>query len=86
MANHILPLEPQLRAWLRQVVPRGLEVDDLVQEAYAKLANLPADTHITHPKAYLFQIAKRLISEHIRRAVVVSIDAMADMTPGYAPV
>jgi RNA polymerase sigma-70 factor (ECF subfamily) len=78
-------LEPQLRAWLRQVVPRGLEVDDLVQEAYAKLANLPSDTQITHPKAYLYQIAKRLIAEHIRRAVVVSIDAMTDMIPLALP-
>ena len=77
LATHILPLEPQLRGWLRRVIPSGLEVDDLIQEAYAKLANLATVSTITQPKAYVYQIVKRLISEHIRRANVVSIEAAA---------
>jgi RNA polymerase sigma factor (sigma-70 family) len=79
LATHILPLEPQLRGWLKRVTPPGLEVDDLIQEAYAKLAGLATVGSITQPKAYLYQIVKRLIAEHIRHASVVSIGAAADL-------
>lgn len=78
LAANILPLEAQLRAWLRRVTPPGLDVDDLIQEAYAKLAGLPAVSQILRPKPYLYQIAKRLISDHIRRSNVISIDALAE--------
>lgn len=80
LAASILPLEAQLRAWLRRVTPRGLDVDDIIQECYAKLAGLPSDSQITHPKAYLFQIAKSLISDHIRHSAVISIEAMAEVS------
>jgi RNA polymerase sigma-70 factor (ECF subfamily) len=79
LAAHILPLEPQLRGWLKRVTPPGLEVDDLIQEAYARLAGLATVESITQPKAYLYQIVKRLIADHIRRASVVSIDAAAEL-------
>ena len=76
LATHILPLEPQLRGWLTRVTPPGLEGDDLIQEAYTKLASLATVSNITQPKAYLYQIIKHLISDHIRRANVISIDAV----------
>jgi RNA polymerase sigma-70 factor (ECF subfamily) len=79
LATHILPLEPQLRGWLKRVTPAGLEVDDLVQEAYAKLASLATVSNITQHKAYLYQIVKRLISNHLRRGQVVSIEAVAEV-------
>jgi RNA polymerase sigma factor (sigma-70 family) len=79
LAAHILPLEPQLRGWLKRVTPAGLEVDDLIQEAYARLAGLATLEGITQPKAYLYQIVKRLIADHIRRASVVSIDAAEEL-------
>ena len=79
LAVHILPLEPQLRGWLRRVTPPGLEGDDLIQEAYAKLATLASVINITQPKAYLYQIVKRLISDHIRHANVISIEALAEV-------
>jgi len=79
LATHILPLEPQLRGWLKRVTPPGLEGDDLIQEAYTKLAGLSSVLNITQPKAYLYQIVKRLISDHVRHANVVSIEAMAEV-------
>jgi len=79
LAANMLPLEPQLRGWLRRVTPPGLEIDDLIQEAYAKLAGLATVENITQPKAYLYQIVKRLVSDHLRRANVISIEAVAEM-------
>jgi RNA polymerase sigma factor (sigma-70 family) len=84
LAAHILPLEPQLRGWLRRVTPPGLEVDDLIKEAYAKLAGLATVSKITQPKAHAYQIVKRLISDHIRRAKVVSIEAVAEAARFFA--
>src|SRR5579862_3157132 len=79
LAANILPLEAQLRGWLKRVTPPGLEVDDLIQEAYAKLAGLATVANITQPKAYLYQIVKRLMSDHLRRAHVISIEAVAEI-------
>lgn len=79
LATYILPLEPQLRGWLKRVTPPGLEIDDLIQEAYTKLAALATVENITQPKAYLYQIVKRLMSDHLRRASVVSIEAAAEL-------
>lgn len=85
LARHILPLEPNLRAWLARAVPHGLQPDDVVQEAYARLALLPSVSDIQQPKAYLFQVAKRLISEHIRRAHVIPIESVAELAAAQVP-
>src|SRR3546814_4682438 len=41
LATQVLPHEPALRAWLSRRLGAGLEVDDVVQEAYAVLVELP---------------------------------------------
>jgi RNA polymerase sigma-70 factor (ECF subfamily) len=78
IAANILPHDALLRGWLHRLVPAGLDPDDIAQEAYARLASLPSVAHVTQPKAYLFQVAKSLIWEHLRRSRVVDIVAMAD--------
>jgi RNA polymerase sigma factor (sigma-70 family) len=80
LATNIMPLEPQLRRWLKRATPQTLDADDLIQEAYAKLASLTTVSNITHPKAYLYQVVKRLILDHIRRSKLVSIEAMAEVS------
>ncbi len=76
--RNILPHEPALRSWLGRGHPAGLEVDDIIQEAYAVLADLDTVEGIRNPRAYLFQIARSVISRHVRRARVVSIHAIED--------
>jgi len=36
--QRLLPHEPMLRAWLRRMFPSGCEIDDVVQEAYFRVA------------------------------------------------
>ncbi len=79
LAINILPLEPQLRGWLKRSSSHALEADDLIQEAYAKLASLTTVSNIAHPKAYLYQTVKRLILDHIRRSKLVPIQAVAEV-------
>lgn len=74
----ILPHEPGLRAWLRRRHVDGLDVDDIVQEAYAKLAALESVESVRNPYAYLIQTAYSVVCTHLRRSQVVSIRALED--------
>jgi RNA polymerase sigma factor (sigma-70 family) len=72
LAMHVMPWEIESRGWLRRVAPPGLEVDDVIQEAYAILASLADVSRIVNPRAYFYQIIKSLISEYLRRASVAN--------------
>jgi RNA polymerase sigma-70 factor (ECF subfamily) len=74
---HILPHEASLRQWLaRRPVDVGCDIDDIVQEAYAILAGLERVDHIRNPRNYLFEVAKSVILQALRRSRVVTIDAL----------
>jgi len=67
-----------LRAWLARSKVAGLEIDDIVQEAYAVLASLETVAHIRNPRNYLFQTARSVVLRHLRRAQVVRFQALPD--------
>lgn len=79
LGRNILCHEAALRLWLSGRRIDGLEVDDVIQEAYARIATLETVEGIQNPKAYLFQTANSLVINHIRHASVVSIRAVADL-------
>jgi RNA polymerase sigma-70 factor (ECF subfamily) len=60
--------------------PMGIEADNIIQEAYAILADLATVEDIRFPRAYLFQVARSVISKYVRRTRVVSIHTMEDLT------
>lgn len=86
LARQVLPHEPALRAWLRRRRIEGLEIDDVVQEAYAVLAGLASVDHIESPRAYAFQTAQSVILRHLRRARVVRIDTFDNLEMLNIPV
>ncbi len=60
--HHILPHEAALRGWLsRRRAPGAFDVDDIVQESYALLAERERVDDILNPRAYLFQVAHSLV-------------------------
>jgi RNA polymerase sigma factor (sigma-70 family) len=78
--HHILPHEPALRGWLsRRRAPAAFDVDDIVQESYAVLAERERVDDILNPRAYLFQVAHSLVVRNIRRARIVPILAVEDL-------
>lgn len=77
--RNILPHEQALRSWLTRRQPLGLEADDIIQEAYAILADLETVEEIRFPRAYLFQVVRSVITRHVRRARVVSIRTIDDL-------
>ena len=77
LGRFILPHEAALRSQLsRWRMPGDLEVDDVIQEAYAKLTMLGDVAQIANPKAYFFQIARSIVWMHVRRSRIVSIQAV----------
>jgi RNA polymerase sigma-70 factor (ECF subfamily) len=60
-------------------VPRGLEVDDVIQEGYAIFSSLADVSRIGNPRAYFYQVVRSLISEHFRRAGVETSGAGLDV-------
>jgi RNA polymerase sigma-70 factor (ECF subfamily) len=77
LSRNILPHECALRAHLsRWRLPDDLDADDVVQEAYAKLAMLDDVDGIRNPKAYFFQAARSIVMMHVRRLRVVSFQAI----------
>jgi RNA polymerase sigma factor (sigma-70 family) len=79
LAEHVVPCESGLRAWLARRRVVDLDVDDIVQEAYAVLAELETVTHIRNPRTYLYSVAHSIILQHVRRLRIVSIETMAEV-------
>ena len=65
-AQEILPQEPALRGWLRGRFPSLRDVDDLVQECYARLLQAHATGPVACPRAFLFVAARNLALNHLR--------------------
>lgn len=79
VSREILPHEADVRAWLRRSLVVSGEVDDVVQEAYCRLADLKDHSHILSPRAYFFQTARSVVLEQMRRARIVRIDAVTEI-------
>jgi RNA polymerase sigma-70 factor (ECF subfamily) len=91
VADHVLPHEPVLRAWLRRRRVPEADIDDLVHDTYAKLFALESFSNIRDPKSYTFQAAWSIYVSRVRRAQIVSIrtianfDQLAVEAPGPSP-
>lgn len=79
LASHVLPHEPWLRQRLAKAGLSDADIDDTIQEAYAKLIRLETVSHVNNPAAYLLQTARSIHLQTLRRSRVVSIEAVADL-------
>lgn len=61
-----------LRAWLRSRFPGEVDVDDIVQEAYARVLRAREAQEIQSPKAFLFATARNLALGRLRHLEVVA--------------
>jgi RNA polymerase sigma factor (sigma-70 family) len=65
-AEHVLPHEPMLRAWLQSRFQSESDFDDIVQEAYLRVLRARERTPMQSPKAFLFATARNLALDAIR--------------------
>jgi RNA polymerase sigma-70 factor (ECF subfamily) len=73
LALNVLPHEPMIRGKLRLLGCDDLDVDDIVQEMYARILSVPSLETIDYPKQYALLTAKAVIIDYVRRKRVVSI-------------
>src|SRR5688500_6410247 len=64
--DNVLPHEAALRSWLQTRFGAQVEIDDVVQEAYARLLKLRAEGTMISAKAFLFHAARNLALNHVR--------------------
>lgn len=65
-AEEVQPHEAALRAWLRARFSTLNDIDDLVQEAYARLLRVRQTGSVACPRAFLFITARNLALNHLR--------------------
>lgn len=55
------------------------DVDDVIQESYARLATLPDVAAIHNVRAYFFRTAHSVAVDRLRRSSVIAIETVADL-------
>ena len=78
-ADTVQPHESELRAYLRAKFSAHLDIDDLVQETYARLLQAREQAALRSPKAYLFTTARNAAFDFFRRRKIVTIDGIAEL-------
>ena len=73
LTRNVLPYEPLIRARLKHIRVPDLDIDDVIQEMYARLLSAPLIETVRYPRQYAIQTAKGIIIDHLRRSRVVSI-------------
>lgn len=77
-AREVLPHETLLRSWLRGRFSQVRDLDDVIQESYLRVMRARAAGHIEHAKAYLFNTARNVAIDRIRREKVVCFEPLTD--------
>jgi RNA polymerase sigma-70 factor (ECF subfamily) len=75
-AEEVQPHERKLRGWLRGRFPSLRDLDDLVQEAYARLFRARAAGKVVNPKTYLFATARNAALDFFRRRQVANTEGV----------
>jgi RNA polymerase sigma factor (sigma-70 family) len=79
VGTHVLPHEADVRVWLKRWTAQEQDIDDVIQEAYCRLAAMEDVTHVGNGRAYLFQTTRNIVLEQVRRSKIVRIDNVTDM-------
>lgn len=77
--REVLPLEADLMQYMLSIWRNRADLADLRQDVYVRVLEA-ADKQIPRPvKPFVFATARNLLIDRIRRARIVSIDAVADL-------
>jgi RNA polymerase sigma-70 factor (ECF subfamily) len=80
-AEEVLPHEPPLRSYLRQALPSLADVDDLVQDCFARILRARRVGEVRSTKGLLFAIARHAVRDFFHRrgrAELISITETAE--------
>jgi RNA polymerase sigma-70 factor (ECF subfamily) len=77
--REILVHEAALMRYLLRTWSRREEVQDLRQDIYIRVYEAAAKNRPTMPKSFMFTTARHLMTDRLRRACIVSIEAVGDL-------
>ena len=77
--EQVQPHEAALRAWLRGRFPDVSDLDDLVQESFARVLRARATVRAGGMKAFLFTTARNLALDQMRRRQIAAIEPIAEI-------
>jgi RNA polymerase sigma-70 factor (ECF subfamily) len=77
--SNFLPFEAELRRMIRRVCTSQAEIDDVIQETYYKVLQMPNLDHVRDPNGFLVQTARNIVIDRMRRSAIVNIEAMANL-------
>ncbi|MBL9209464.1 MAG: sigma-70 family RNA polymerase sigma factor [Opitutaceae bacterium] len=85
-AAEVHPHEPALRSYLRSHFPTLRDIDDLVQETYARLIQARRSGRVADARPYLFSIARNAAIDLCRRNRVVAFEPIAKMAEPFVDI
>lgn len=78
VSQHAIPHERGARATLRRAGVSEADIDDVIQDAYCRLATLKSVDHIDRPAAYFMQIVKNAWRDRLRRSQLVRLESYTE--------
>lgn len=78
-AEEVQPYEAKLRAYLRHRFPTIGDVDDIVQETYARLFRERRAGKVFEARSYLFPIARNVAFDTFRRSRTIALGGLGEM-------
>lgn len=79
IAREIVPHERAVRAWLTRRWRDLIDVEDVIQEAYCRIANLASVEHIDNPAAYFYRTAHSAATDILRRGRIINFTSMTQI-------
>ena len=77
--EEVQPYEEKLRAYLRHRFPTISDVDDIVQETYARLFRERRAGKTFEARSYLFPVARNVAFDIFRRSRTIAIGGLGEM-------
>lgn len=78
-AEEVQPYEETLRAYLRRRFPTIGDVDDIVQETYARLFRERRAGKVFEARSYLFPVARNVAIDIFRRSRTVAVGGLGEI-------
>lgn len=77
--REILPLEPELRAYIRRLTRDLATAEDLLHDVFARIIAADSWREVDTPAGFAIRTARNVVYDHLRRQKVVAIDFVADV-------
>lgn len=83
LGRNVLPLEGEVRGWLRRHGSDVHSADDIIQEAYCRIGAVADLEQIQNARAYFYTTVRNILIERRRREKIVQFDGTAEIESLY---